>query len=174
MEASSWLKHFRIFRLRYPQTTGKAIRLPASKGRDWTVGGRLFNYTGYGNVINGIMVDVAHIRSIPTVAYIEFHMDNDEDRGKWPLAAPPAGVSVRPGAGGSGFDWVTIIWRDGLIWNTWLKITAAATVAPVSMSTTCSITATRSPKAVPASAANAFVKAIARARIQNVYGTFLN
>ena len=89
----------------------------------------LANYTSYSKGINGIMIDV---KSAPNAAAItaadfDFRMGNSNTTSTYAAAPAPLSVTVRPGAGINGSDRVTIIWADGAIQKTWLKVTVKAT-----------------------------------------------
>jgi hypothetical protein len=43
------------------------------------------------------------------------------------VAAPPAAITVRRGAGADGSDRVILVWADGAIVNQWLRVTVLAT-----------------------------------------------
>jgi len=85
------------------------------------------NYTSYSRGINGIMVDIENLAGTPTVADLLYNVGNDNNPGSWPCASTPISVTVRPGAGLGGSDRVTILWNDGAITNTWLRVTIKAT-----------------------------------------------
>ena len=46
--------------------------------------------------------------------------------GAWAAAPAPASVTRRAGAGTAGSDRVTLTWADGVIKNTWLRVTMKA------------------------------------------------
>jgi hypothetical protein len=50
----------------------------------------------------------------------------DGDPNAWALAPAPTSVTVRAGAGMGGSDRVTIVWPDGAIVNTWLRVKVLA------------------------------------------------
>jgi len=85
------------------------------------------NYTSYSRGINGIMVDITNLAGTPTASDFEFRVGNDWDPDNWPAAPAPSSITVRPGAGVSGSDRVTIIWPDNAIQKTWLRVTVKAT-----------------------------------------------
>jgi hypothetical protein len=80
------------------------------------------NYTSYARGINGIMVDVAHPDAEPTLADFEFAVGNGDDPGDWTAAPAPTGFAVRPGAGVSHSDRVTLAWSDYAIRGQWLRV----------------------------------------------------
>jgi hypothetical protein len=83
------------------------------------------NVSTYARGINGLMIDLALPGgAAPTAADFALEVGR---AGTWiPLAAAPA-VSVRPGAGFSGTDRVTLVLPDGAVRNTWLRVTVRAT-----------------------------------------------
>jgi N-acetylneuraminic acid mutarotase len=88
------------------------------------------HYTSYSRGINGVMVDLADLPSTatPTAADFVFRTGNDSNAAAWPVVpAPPASVTVRRGAGVNGSDRVTMVWTDGLIQKTWLRVTILPT-----------------------------------------------
>ncbi|HZN69103.1 MAG TPA: right-handed parallel beta-helix repeat-containing protein, partial [Tepidisphaeraceae bacterium] len=75
--------------------------------------------------INGLMIDLA-LPAGAALTATDFTLEVG-GAGAWaPLAAAPA-VSVRPGAGFSGTDRVTLVLPDGAVRNTWLRVTVRAT-----------------------------------------------
>lgn len=85
------------------------------------------NITNYSRGINGIMVDVAGFET-PTAADFSFRVGGGSTS-TWSPAPAPRSVTVRPGAGASGSDRVTITWDDGVIRNKWLEVTVRPTAA---------------------------------------------
>jgi len=85
------------------------------------------NYTSYSKGINGIMIDLPNLGGTPTAADFELRVGSDNDPSSWAAAPAPTSVAVRPGAGVGGSDRVTILWNDGAIVNTWLRVTIKAT-----------------------------------------------
>ena len=86
------------------------------------------NYTSFYRGINGVMVDVANPRHIPTAADFSFAVGNSSTPSSWtPLATAPA-VSVRSGAGLNGSDRVTLTWPNTTISKQWLRITAKSSL----------------------------------------------
>jgi hypothetical protein len=84
------------------------------------------NYTSYSHGINGVMVDVAGAWAELTAEDFEFKVGREGDPATWANPPVPA-VSVRPGAGASGADRVTLTWPDGAIENSWLQVTVKIT-----------------------------------------------
>jgi len=85
------------------------------------------NYTSYWRGINGVMVDIENLPGTPTVFDLLYNVGNDDNPNSWPCASTPISVTVRRGAGVGGSDRVTILWNDGAIVNTWLRVTIKAT-----------------------------------------------
>ncbi|MEM6363779.1 MAG: lamin tail domain-containing protein [Planctomycetota bacterium] len=84
------------------------------------------NFSGYIRGLNGIMVDIANPPATPTLADFDFRVGNDDTPGDWdPLGVTPT-IDVRPGAGESGSDRVTIIFPDGAISDQWLQVIVLA------------------------------------------------
>src|SRR5213075_2066285 len=82
------------------------------------------NVSMYWRGINGLMVDLA-LPPAPAAppGGADFRLETGDGGGTWtPLAAAPV-VSVRPGAGASGTDRVTLILPEGAVRNTWLRVT---------------------------------------------------
>jgi len=85
------------------------------------------NYTSYWRGINGVMVDIENLPGTPTVFDLLYNVGNDDNPDGWPCASTPISVTIRRGAGVGGSDRVTILWNDGAITNTWLRLTIKAT-----------------------------------------------
>ena len=75
--------------------------------------------------ITGVMLDVALLppASALTPADFELHAGNGST---WRALPSAPGVQVRPGAGASGADRVTLTLPDGTVRNTWLRVTFKA------------------------------------------------
>ena len=84
------------------------------------------NYTSYWRGINGIMVDIDDISSMPTTADFGIRVNEAADPNLWSTGPTPT-VSIRPGEGVGGSDRVTLIWADGAILNQWVEVTVLAT-----------------------------------------------
>ena len=84
------------------------------------------NVTGYSRGINGVMIDLAGLPLNPALASGDFVLETRAGTSWVPLAAAPQ-VSVRPGAGESGTDRVTLTLPDGTARNSWLRVTVKAT-----------------------------------------------
>jgi len=80
------------------------------------------NYTGHGQGINGLMVDVYDSANVPVLADFGFRTGADPDPNNWSAAPTPA-FTVRPGAGSAGSDRATFIWPDGAITDKWIEVT---------------------------------------------------
>ena len=87
------------------------------------------NYTTYSKGINGIMVDIAGLPAgaLSAADDFDFHAGANGNPATWTTASDPATVDIRRGAGVNGSDRVTLIWPDGAIRNTWLRVTARPT-----------------------------------------------
>jgi glucose/arabinose dehydrogenase len=88
----------------------------------WGQAASFENMTGYSRGINGVMIDVDNLPATPTLSAADFVFSVGRGEGKWAAAPAPQSVSVRPGAGASGSDRVTLTWPDGRIVNRWLKV----------------------------------------------------
>ncbi|MBN2475076.1 MAG: hypothetical protein JXB62_10740 [Pirellulales bacterium] len=89
----------------------------------------LANYTSYARGINGIMIDVADLRTnvTPTAEDFQFRVGNGNDPGTWTPAPAPVSISTQPGGGGAaGLDRITILWDDHAIQGQWLQVTMLA------------------------------------------------
>ena len=80
------------------------------------------NYSNYSKGINGVMIDIAGLGST-SLSASDFAFNVSADGSTWTTAPTPTGVTVRTGAGPDGSYRVEIIWADGAIVNTWLKVT---------------------------------------------------
>jgi hypothetical protein len=85
------------------------------------------NFTGYALGINGLMVDVLHLRGDAAPDDFAFELNVPEAPGAWAPAPAPAQITRRPGAGEGGTDRVTVTWADGAIVDRWLRVTVRAT-----------------------------------------------
>jgi probable HAF family extracellular repeat protein len=83
----------------------------------------LANITSYSRGINGVMVDLAGAGATPGAADFDFLVSTGGPAATWAPAPRPASITVRPGAGASGSDRVTVIWEDGAVRNQWLQVT---------------------------------------------------
>jgi hypothetical protein len=83
------------------------------------------NVSSYSRGLNGIMIDIDGLVAPPTPGDFEFKMAGPG--GIWVDAPAPLAVTRRVGAGANGSDRVTIVWPDGAVKNTWLRVTLKAT-----------------------------------------------
>ena len=81
------------------------------------------NITSYSRGINGVMIDMNTLRGEPAASDFEFRAGNGGAPDTWAPAPAPRTITVRPGAGASGSDRVTLTWDDGAIRNQWLQVT---------------------------------------------------
>ena len=83
------------------------------------------NVTGYSRGINGVMVDLSTVPAGRTPAADDFdlHVGNGIT---WTALATAPAVAIRRGAGTGGADRVTLTLPDGLVKNTWLRVTVRA------------------------------------------------
>jgi ELWxxDGT repeat protein len=84
------------------------------------------NVSSYWRGINGLMIDLAGEHVPPAAGDFTFEVGYINGPQSWLQAPSPTSISVRAGAGLSGSDRVTLIWADGAIGNTWLKVTVKA------------------------------------------------
>lgn len=82
------------------------------------------NVSTYYRGINGVMIDLGGLGPDATPAPEDFllHAGNG---GTW-VAAPPAAVTLRRGAGAYGADRITLVLPDGAVVNSWLRVTVLA------------------------------------------------
>ena len=87
------------------------------------------NFSSYSRGINGIMVDVFDLPSATDLTADDFELATgvSDDPAGWTAAPAPSSISVRRGAGPYGSDRVTLVWPDGAINNTWLRVAVLAT-----------------------------------------------
>ena len=91
--------------------------------------GTFANVTGYHRGINGLMIDVSGGLPQTALAGIAAGIDYKLSPGgaaPWADAPRPSLVGIRPGAGADGSDRITLVWPDGAIRNTWLRVTVRA------------------------------------------------
>jgi len=81
------------------------------------------NVTSYTRGINGVMVDLAGAGGTVGADDFDFEVGAGGSAGGWLPAPRPLSVTVRPGAGASGSDRVSVIWADGAIRDEWLRVT---------------------------------------------------
>ena len=83
--------------------------------------GTFSNYSSYIHGINGVMIDIDGMAGAPTLADFEFLVGNDNFPDQWPAAIDPT-ITFETGAGVNGSDRVKLIWPDGSIVKTWLRV----------------------------------------------------
>jgi hypothetical protein len=103
----------------YAIATNKQALLPGQTAT-------LANYTSYSGGINGVIVDVAGLWPGLTAADFDFKVGNTVDVSTWTTVPPTPTVAVRAGDGVSGSSRVVLIWPDGAMKNTWLRVTVSA------------------------------------------------
>ena len=83
----------------------------------------LRNYTNYNRGINGVMVDVAHLKdpAAITAADFEFRVGNSDDFSSWQPGPAPTNVWTRAKEGR-----IAITWADAAITKKWLEIRVKA------------------------------------------------
>ena len=83
------------------------------------------NVTPHFQGITGVMIDVALLppASVPTADDFELHAG---DGSTWRAVPSAPDVRVRPGAGASGADRITLTLPDATARNTWLRVTVKA------------------------------------------------
>jgi len=91
--------------------------------------GAATNVTGYTRGLNGIMIDVAGLRSEPTIADFIFRTSSGAPGAAWAAAPAPIGISRRVGAGAGGSDRITLVWGDNAVKDGWLQVTLKASAS---------------------------------------------
>ena len=81
------------------------------------------NYTSYSKGINGIMIDATGTGGAASASDFAFKVGNDSTPSGWTAGPAPASVAIRPGAGVSSSDRITITFADGAIVGKWLEVT---------------------------------------------------
>jgi hypothetical protein len=81
------------------------------------------NRTSYSKGINGVMIDVAGLTGTPQAGDFAFNIWDGNEPGAWISAPIPTDITLREGSGANNTDRVTLIWADGAVTNTWLKVT---------------------------------------------------
>ena len=97
----------------------KVALLPGSKAA-------FVNYTSFSRGINGIMIDIAGLPSLPgtlSAGDFIFKVGNSNDPSTWANAPTPQTITIRPGAGVDGSDRVVLTWADNAIAKKWLQVT---------------------------------------------------
>lgn len=90
------------------------------------VAASFINYTSYSRGLNGIMIDISGAPGPVTLADFALRVGNTSNPDTWAAAPAPTGFAVRPAAGNSGSDRVTMTWDDIAINNQWLQVTVLA------------------------------------------------
>ncbi len=120
-----------------PESDGNAIATDKTAllpGQTATI----VNYTSYYQGINGIMIDIANLSEVPSLAeyerFFSFRVGGTYRDGKagdsrntaentWEVAPAPLSLNVLPGAGKNGADRIVLIWEDRLVRQQWLQVT---------------------------------------------------
>ena len=84
------------------------------------------NYTSYSKGLNGVMVEVTNLLSVPRIDDFAFAVGDNSDVNTWTEAPDPTYVNAYPGRGPGGSTQITIIWDDNAIENEWLRVTMLA------------------------------------------------
>ena len=92
-------------------------------------GAEFANYTSYSRGINGIMIDIAGLFGVPTLADFQFRTGNSSTVDAWPAASAPTSISLRRGAGTGGSDRITPTWDTGAVSKKWLQVRGLATAS---------------------------------------------
>jgi len=85
------------------------------------------NVTSFARGINGLMIDVT--AGLPLTALagltgnVRLQTSSSGNPGTWADAPRPTQIAIRAGAGAGESDRLTLLWTDGAIRNTWLKVT---------------------------------------------------
>ena len=83
------------------------------------------NYTNFKHGINGLMVEIAGATCGADISLddFQFHIQDPGNPSTWIEVTPSPTLTVDVGAGTGESDRVTIIFPDGTIQNTWLRVT---------------------------------------------------
>ena len=81
------------------------------------------NYTSFSKGINGIMIDATGTGGSASASDFAFKVGNDSSPAGWATAPAPTSVTIRPGAGDSGSDRITVTWGIDDIVAEWLEVT---------------------------------------------------
>jgi hypothetical protein len=87
------------------------------------------NITSYTRGLNGVMIDVANLpgqADFLTTGSFGFEVGVGEGAASGSAAPSPSELFIRRGAGANGSDRIVLIWADGAIRNTWLRVTVPA------------------------------------------------
>ncbi|QDU71862.1 S8 family serine peptidase [Mucisphaera calidilacus] len=85
---------------------------------------RFTNYTSYDRGINGLMIDISNLKSLPTLSDFVFMTGRSQDASEWTEAPLPTAMLVSEGIGRYDSDRISFSWEDGAITNTWLRVRA--------------------------------------------------
>ena len=88
--------------------------------------GQFANISSYSQGINGLMIDISNLPTVPTLADFSFGVGTSSDPSLWTAAAAPNAIRVRAGAGNGGATRVEFTWANGSIINEWLQVTVQA------------------------------------------------
>jgi probable HAF family extracellular repeat protein len=99
---------------------------PDKQARTGSAPATFANVTSYSLGLNGVMIDLGSADAAISASDFEFKVSHGGASDTWVAAPAPRSISVRPGAGASGSDRVSIIWDDGVISNEWLQVTVGA------------------------------------------------
>ncbi|MEZ6116398.1 MAG: Ig-like domain-containing protein [Pirellulaceae bacterium] len=84
------------------------------------------NYTSYSRGINGVMVDIRDLATLPSIEtwdqFFEFRVGNSSTPASWTSAPAPIDLLARPGAGVNGSTRITLVWADNAIQQQWLQV----------------------------------------------------
>jgi hypothetical protein len=84
------------------------------------------NYTSYSRGINGLIIDLAGPHGAISAADFLFQTSDSPLLGTWLDAPAPLSITILGGEGVGNSERIEIIWPDGVIRNTWLKVTMLA------------------------------------------------
>jgi hypothetical protein len=87
------------------------------------------NFTSYARGINGLIIDLSGPHGAISAADFVFQTSDAPQLGTWLDAPTPLSVTILGGEGVGNSERVEIIWPDGSIRNTWLKVTVLANQA---------------------------------------------
>ena len=85
------------------------------------------NYSSYVKGINGMVLEVNELPSVPTLAnvnqFFQFRRGNSNNVASWSNAALPTSVTYRSNVAVDGTDQIFLTWVDQALKNTWLQVT---------------------------------------------------
>lgn len=88
------------------------------------------NYSSYSKGINGLVLEVQELATIPTLAnvgqFFQFREGNSNDLSSWTTAGSPNGLTYQSNIDSAGTDRIVLTWAEDVVKNTWLQVTTLA------------------------------------------------